>query len=111
MNDTSKYVVSSTLKSTDWRNSTILRPYSAEAIRDLKARVGGGIYVSGSGMLVRAMLGDELIDELHLFMFPLALGSGQRLFPEGTRQTKLKLSACRTFDNGVLHLTCRPATS
>jgi dihydrofolate reductase len=72
MNETRKYIVSSTLGSADWSNSTILGSYSADAIRSLKERVDGGIYVSASGTLVRAMLADRLVDELHLFVFPLA---------------------------------------
>jgi dihydrofolate reductase len=107
-NDTPKYVVSSTLQSADWRNSSVLGPYSASAIRDLKDRVDGKIYVSGSGMLVRAMLADELVDELHLFVFPLALGSGQRLFTDGTT-AKLALAGCEAYDSGVVHLTYTPA--
>src|SRR5580704_10174824 len=93
MNDTPKYVVSSTLTSADWKNSSVLGPYSASAILALKDRVDGTIYVSGSGMLVRAILADELVDELHLFVFPLALGSGQRLFTDGTT-AKLALAGC-----------------
>jgi len=109
MNDSPKYVVSSTPTSVDWRNSTVLGPYSPDAIRGLKDRVDGGIYVSGSGTLARAMLADRLVDELHLFVYPLALGSGQRLFAEGKGATKLALSACDVFDNGVVHLNYRPA--
>lgn len=108
-NDTPKYVVSSTLSSADWNNSTILGPYSADAIRGLKERVDGGIYVSGSGTLVRAMLADGLVDELHLFMFPIALGAGQRLFAEGAGATRLALAACEAFDNGSVHLGYRAA--
>lgn len=109
MNDTPKYIVSSTLGSTDWSNSTVLGPYSADAIRGLKERVDGGIYVSGSGTLVRAMLADRLVDELHLFMFPLALGAGQRLFAEGAGATSFELAGCELFDNGALHLSYRAA--
>jgi len=108
MNDTPKYVVSSTLGSADWSNSTILGSYRADTIRGLKARVNGGIYVSGSGTLVRAMLADHLVDELHLFLFPLALGGGQRLFADGSGATRFELAGCEAFDNGAVHLSYRP---
>jgi dihydrofolate reductase len=108
MNDTPKYVVSSTLQSADWKNSSVLGPYSADAIRDLKKGVNGKIYVSGSGTLVRAMLADGLVDELHLFVYPLALGSGQRLFADGA-EVKLALAGSEAYDSGVLHLTYTPA--
>src|SRR3954469_13122516 len=68
-NDTQKYVVSSTLTTTDWSNSTVLGPYDAEAIPKLKAAVADTIYVSGSATLVGALLADGLVDELHLFMY------------------------------------------
>ena len=105
-NDTPKHVVSSTLTSVEWSNSTILGPYSAGAIRELKERVDGGIFVSGSGTLVRAMLADGLVDDLHLFMYPVALGEGMRLF---TGPVKLELAGSESYDNGVLHLHYRPA--
>jgi dihydrofolate reductase len=108
-NDTPKYVVSSTLGSADWSNSTILGPYDAGAIRDLKSRVAGGIYVSGSGTLVRAMLADGLVDELHLFVFPLALGAGQRLFSGDAGPARFELAGCEAYDNGAVHLHYRPA--
>src|SRR5438309_3054783 len=63
MNESPKYVVSATLQSAEWKNSTILGPYRADAIRELKERIGGDIYVSGSGTLVRALLADGLVDE------------------------------------------------
>ena len=84
-NDTTKYVVSGTLTTATWRNSKIIGPYDPTAIRSLKDEVDGDLYVSGSGMLVRAMLADGLVDELHLFVYPLTRGSGPRLFPEGAR--------------------------
>ncbi|MFL6238516.1 MAG: dihydrofolate reductase family protein [Actinomycetes bacterium] len=102
-NDTPKYVVSSTLADPTWQNTSVLGPYSAEAIRDLKKRVEGGIYVSGSARLVQGMLADGLVDELHLFVYPLTLGSGQRLFADGGTH-KLNLVTSETYNNGVLHL-------
>ena len=109
MNESPKYVVSSTLRSTEWSNSTVLGPYDAEAIGDLKGRIDGNIYVSGSGMLVRGMLTDGLVDELHLFVFPLTLGSGERLFAEGDAEAKFTLAETEAYDSGVAHLTYRPA--
>ena len=109
MNESPKYVVSSSPgTAVEWNNSTIIGPYSADAIRDLKQRVEGGIYVSGSGTLVRAMLADGLVDELHLFVYPLTRGSGQRLFPDGADPGKLSLSASDTYDNGVVYVAYRP---
>ncbi|MGI8752391.1 MAG: dihydrofolate reductase family protein [Acidimicrobiales bacterium] len=109
MNETPKYVVSSTLRSADWNNSTIVGPYQADAIRTLKGQVDGGIYVSGSGTLVRALLADGLADELHLFVYPLALGHGRRLFVEGAPATKLALTGSGAYSSGVLHLPYAPA--
>jgi dihydrofolate reductase len=108
MNDTMKYVVSSTLEKGSWRNSEIVGPYSADAIRRLKERVPGGIYVSGSGTLVRAMLADGLVDELHLFVYPLTRGEGPKLF-DGTTASKFTLARSEVYDNGVLYVQYRPA--
>ena len=108
MNDTMKYVVSATLEQATWRNSEIAGPYDADVIRRLKERVPGGIYVSGSGTLVRAMLADGLVDELHLFVYPLTLGAGPRLF-DGTSRGKFTLADSAVYDNGVLYLRYRPA--
>ncbi len=110
MNDTTKYVVSSTLHSTSWRNSTVVGPYDPETIRGLKDRVEGGIYVSGSATLVRALLADGLVDDLHLFVYPLTSGSGPLLFAEGGPGTKWALAACEAYDNGVLYLHYRQAS-
>lgn len=107
MNESPKYVVSATLASADWNNTTILGAYEPDKIRSLKDEVDGDIYVSGSGTLVRAMLADGLVDELHLFVFPLALGAGKRLF-DGSR-AKLTLGGTDVYDNGVVHLAYRPA--
>ncbi|MGH3260559.1 MAG: dihydrofolate reductase family protein, partial [Trebonia sp.] len=104
MNQSPKYVVSSSPPSVDWNNSTILGSYDPHTIRDLKDRTGGNLYVSGSGTLVRAMLADGLIDELHLFVFPLALGAGERLFAHGGQTAKFKLARTDAYESGVVHL-------
>jgi dihydrofolate reductase len=109
MNESPKYVVSGTLESADWNNSTLLGAYDADAIRALKDRVDGDIYVSGSSMLVRALLADGLVDELHLFVFPLTLGAGERLFADDGAKTKLALAAAEAYENGVVHLSYRRA--
>lgn len=107
-NDTTKYVVSGTLSDATWRNSKIIGPYDPEAIRGLKDEVDGDLYVSGSITLVRAMLADGLIDELHLFVYPLTRGPGPRLFPPEAAPAKLSLSATDSYDNGVVYLAYRP---
>ena len=107
-NDTTKYVVSGTLKDATWRNSEIVGPYDPEAIRRLKNEIDGDLYVSGSGMLVRAMLADGLIDGLHLFVYPLTRGAGPRLFPEDAPPTKFSREASETYDNGVVYTAYRP---
>jgi dihydrofolate reductase len=102
-NDTTKYVVSGTLADPTWRNSEVIGPYDPDAIRRLKDEVGD-LYVSGSITLVRAMLADALVDELHLCVYPLTRGSGPRLFTEDAAPTKLSLAASESYDNGVLYL-------
>jgi dihydrofolate reductase len=107
-NETPKYVVSGTLQRAEWQNSTLLGTYDAEAMRALKDGIDGSIYVTGSGTLVRGMLADKLVDELHLFFFPVALGAGKRLFAEGST-AKLAQAASEVYDNGVVHLGYRQA--
>jgi dihydrofolate reductase len=106
MNDSPKYVVSATLQHPDWSNSAVLGAYDPTAIRALKERVDANIYVSGSGQLVRAMLADGLVDHLHLFVYPLTLGSGQRLFEDGDA-FRFTLAGTDAYDSGVLHLAYR----
>lgn len=103
MNDTMKYVVSSTLEKATWRNSEVVGPYDRAAIQRLKDGAPGGLYVSGSGTLVRAMIADGLVDELHLFVYPVTLGTGPRLFA-GAPAGQWALAASQAYDNGVLYL-------
>ena len=107
-NDTTKYVVSGTLQEGTWRNSEIVGPYDPATIRRLKDEVEGDLYVSGSGTLVRALLADGLIDELHLFVYPLTRGEGPRLFPPDAPPIKLDLARSEQYDNGVLYQAYRP---
>jgi dihydrofolate reductase len=86
----------------------VIGPYDPERIRRLKEDVDGDLYVSGSGTLVRAMLADGLVDELHLFVYPLTRGEGPRLFPPDAAPATLEASASETYDNGVLYLAYRP---
>ena len=104
MNGSRKYVVSKTLKETTWNNSEIVDGYSADAIRAIKEHHDRNLYVSGSGTLVRAMLGDGLVDELQLFVYPIVLGSGGRLFGDGGPRVKFALSESERYSNGVVHL-------
>ena len=108
-NDTTKVVVSSTMSDADsWQNSGVIGAYDAETIRALKEGTVGDLYISGSGQLVRALLRDGLVDELHLFVYPVILGAGERLF-HGMEQTSLQLLSSQPHENGVVHLVCGPA--
>src|SRR5690242_8887762 len=106
-NNTMKYVVSGTLTTPTWRNSQIVGAYEPDAIRRLKDEVDGDLYVSGSVTLVRAMVADGLVDELHLFVYPLTRGAGPRLFPEDAAPAKLSIAACESYENGVVYLAYR----
>jgi dihydrofolate reductase len=103
MNESTKYVVSSTLNEGTWQNSKIVGPYSADAIRRVKAEVDGGIYVSGSPALVRALIADRLLDELHQFIYPITRGTGPRIFPDRP-STEWSLKHSATYNNGVVYL-------
>ncbi len=107
MNDTRKYIVSSTLEAPTWKNSTIVGPYDPDAIRRVKNGVDGGIYISGSGTLVRALIRDGLVDELHLCVYPLTRGTGPRLFARDAPPAKWSLTNSESYDNGVLYLSYR----
>jgi dihydrofolate reductase len=107
-NDTTKYVVSATLTTATWNNSKVIGPYDPDTIRRLKDEVDGDIYTSGSGTLVRAMLADGVIDELHLLVYPVTRGPGPRLFPEDAAPGKLSLAASDSYENGVVYLNYRP---
>ena len=106
MNGTTKYVVSGTLTSADWQNSTLIPAAAAFAkIAELKQQQGQNIGITGSGTLVSSLLREGLLDELHLFIFPVVLGSGTRLFAMPGDKLPLRLIDSATFETGVVHLT------
>jgi dihydrofolate reductase len=106
MNGTAKYVVSGTLRSADWQNTTLIPAAGAFAeISELKQRDGQNIGLTGSATLVSSLLRAGLLDELHLFVFPVVLGSGKRLFAAPGDKLPLKLLDSATFETGVVHLT------
>jgi dihydrofolate reductase len=106
MNGTAKYVVSGTLESADWQNSTLIRRDRAVAeIAGLKQRPGKNIGMTGSATLVAWLLREGLLDELHLFVFPVVPGSGKRLFKTPGDKLPLRLIDSATFETGVVHLT------
>src|SRR5262245_49725182 len=95
MNSMPKFVVSSTLERPEWENSTVLKGDLAAEVGKLKEQFAGDILVAGSVRLVRSLLAHDLIDELHLMVFPVVLGEGKRLFAEGTETTSLSLVETR----------------
>ncbi|MGH8775307.1 MAG: dihydrofolate reductase family protein [Jiangellaceae bacterium] len=111
MNSTPKFVVSTTLDALDWQNSTLISGDVAAEIRKLKQQPGKNISITGSATLVRSLLRDGLLDELHLLVHPIVVGSGGRLFEDGTGRQPLKLVDSTTFSTGVLSLIYEPAGS
>lgn len=109
MNETPKYVVSNTLDTLDWQNSTLVSGDIRAELTRLKAQPGKNIGVTGSGALVRSLLRDGLLDELRLLVHPIVVGSGKTLFPDGSGQTPLRLVDAQTFSTGVLSLIYEPA--
>ena len=103
-----KFVVGADEPAEEWANTTRLGPYDAAVLRDFKDSRNGSIYVSGSGQLVRGLIADRLLDELHLFVYPIALGSGERLFAQDG-PTRLALRASEIYANGVVYLRYAPA--
>ncbi len=109
INSVPKFVVSRTLgEPLGWNNSTLLEGNVAEGIAELKRRPGKDITIIGSGVLVRSLLRDGLLDELRLMVHPVVLGGGKRLFEDGDGQKALELVDSKTFGTGVLYLTYRP---
>ena len=103
MNAPAKYVVSKTLEKPVWRNTTIIRDNVVEAVRKLKAVPGKNILTDGSQKLVHTLIEHDLVDELHVLLYPLILGGGKRLFPEGVHAA-FKLTAAKPYPSGVVGL-------
>jgi len=110
MNNTPKFVVSGTLTSADWQNSTLISGDVAGQIRDLKQQPGGGIGMSGSSALITWLLRHGLLDRLDLLVFPVVLGSGKRLFDDPDGQMPFTLTRSEAFSTGVVHLSYEPAS-
>lgn len=103
MNAPKKYVVSRTLERPTWRDTTIIRGDVVDSVRALKAQPGGSIATDGSSQLVHTLLEHGLVDRLHLLVYPLTVGGGKRLFPDGSHST-FRLTAARTYPSGVVGL-------
>jgi dihydrofolate reductase len=105
LNGARKYVVSKTLAKADWENSTLITGEAAKEIRGLKKQDGPQIQVHGSADLIQMLLKHDLIDEFHVWTFPLTVGGGKRLFGEGTMPAAFKQVDCRISTTGVIIAT------
>lgn len=108
LNATPKYVVTRTLTSLDWAGSQVLAGDAAASVSDLKQHGDGIIAVLGSGVLVQTLTGHDLVDEYRLFVHPLVLGTGKRLFRQAPRPIPLRLTGCTPTTTGVLLLSYQP---
>jgi dihydrofolate reductase len=104
MNTPAKYVVSKTLEKPIWRNTTIIRDDIVSAVRALKAQPGKNILSDGSSQLLQLLFLHDLVDELHLSLYPLTLGGGKRLFPDGAHLSRFKLVDAKPYPTGVVGL-------
>ncbi len=111
INNTPKVVVSTTLKTVEWRNSTLISGIVAQELTRLRQQPGKNIGITGSGTLVQSLLREGLLDELRLQVHPIVVGTGRRLFDDGGAEVPLRLANSRTFKTGVLSLVYEPAAS
>ena len=109
LNSATKYVASRTLDSVEWENSRLLEGDAAEAVARLKEQDGPEIQVHGSSDLIQTLLEHGLVDELRVWIFPVVLGTGKRLFGDGAVPAGLELVDSRTASTGVVFLTYAPA--
>lgn len=103
LNAPKKYVVSKTLEKPIWRNTEVIRENVIETIRAIKAQPGGSILTDGSSQLVHAMIEHDLVDELHLLVYPVTLGSGKKVLPNGVHTT-FTLKSAKPYPSGVVGL-------
>jgi len=108
-NSMPKYVVSSTLESPEWNNTTVLNGDVVEEVTKLKQDVDGDIVVHGSAQLVHALVDNDLVDELRLMVFPVVLGTGKRVFGETSDKKTMRLVDSKTVGEGVPVLIFEPA--
>lgn len=106
MNSMPKFVVSTTLENPEWNNTTVLKGDLADEVGKLKEQFSGDILVAGSAKLVQSLLALDLVDELHLMVFPIVLGAGKRLFADETESTSLDLVETKQMGS-VVTLTLR----
>jgi dihydrofolate reductase len=104
LNGMPKYVVSSTLEHPDWNNSTVLKGEVVNEVSKLKQELAGEVVVYGSSRLVGALMEHDLVDELRLIAFPVALGDGERLFGETSDEKPMRLLDTRTIGDGLAYL-------
>jgi dihydrofolate reductase len=109
MNNTPKYVVSTTLNDVEWNNSKLLGGDLSEVAK-LKQEPGADITINGSPTLVRSLIREGLLDELRLMIHPVVVGEGKRLFEDGERGA-FELADSRTFDTGVVYAIYKPVAS
>jgi dihydrofolate reductase len=105
LNSARKYVVSRALDKADWENSTIIKGDVVKEIIELKKRDGPEIQVHGSSNLIQTLMRHGLVDEFHVWTFPLTVGGGKRLFAEGTIPAGMKLLECKVSTTGVVIAT------
>ena len=109
LNNAKKYVASRTLRAVDWQNSVLLEGGVTTAVAGLKEQPGPEIQIHGSSNLLQTLIKAGLVDEYHVWTFPVLLGSGKRLFADGTIPIGLKLVDTKTSTTGVVIATYEPA--
>src|SRR6266536_6511052 len=108
LNRMHKYVVSNTLATAPWKESTIISGNVVEELTKLKQQPGKDIIIDGSANLVQSLMGTDLIDEYRFLVQPIVMGKGRRFFTDGMPQLRLRLVESKTLSLGVLALTCQP---